>query len=274
MNRNIIDELSEYVELRLGSIGTASHDKGWTEAKQHPDYDIWLVTNGEVEVDVQGVMSVAKEGDIVFFNPGVAYTASCSQNSCSHIFVHFDFSLGERFNFLNEFDLMGVISGACLTKERELFREAFNAYQNRETMASLMLKGFFLALLARLLSIPKHPPIGLQGAELHSKHFTKLVPVLAYIEAHIGERIAVEQLAEMSGMSPKYFYAFFKAQMGVTPQNYMTRLKLNRAREYLYEGKLTVKQIAYQLGFADPYTFSKIFKRFHKIAPSKYYGHT
>jgi AraC family transcriptional regulator len=271
---NIIDELIEYVDLRINNCGHMTHEAGWSEEKVHPDYDLWYIMSGEVTIDYLNKKSTAYEGDIVFFNPGVPYSAYCLSEQCTHIYIHFDFPLGQRFNILNEFDLMGVIPHRYLEKEGTLFRNIFDDYKAKDHMASLMLKGYFLILLARILAIPQKNHSEYKQSFQQTKHFTKLKPVLQYIEEHISENVSPEYLADMIGMSPKYFYTFFKKNIGLTPQNYMTKIKMNRARDLLYERELTVKEIAYQLGFTDPYTFSKIFKRLHKISPSKFFDHT
>lgn len=275
-NRNILDELVEDVELTINSCGYSNHAIGWAEKKKHPDYDLWLVTRGEVTFDYRGGKAAAREGDIVFFNPDVPYSANCYLEPCRHIYIHFDFPLGQRFNFLNEFDLMGVIPGELFKKEGVLFCNTFDSYMRKEPLAPLMLKGYFLVLLARLLAIPQERNSQSEyiSSVQETKHFVKLKPVLQYIEEHIGDHISAEQLADMIGMSPKYFYSYFKTNIGLTPQNYITRIKMNRAREYLIDRSLTVKEIAYQLGFSDPYTFSKVFKRFNRTSPSRFYDHT
>ncbi len=273
-NRKIIDEFIEDVELRFNNSGHSVHPKGWFEKKSHPDYDLWYVTEGEITFERDGCTSIAKEGDIVFFNPGVVYSAFGVNGPCAHIFIHFDFSLGERFNFLNEFDLMGVIPNRCFEEEGILLRNTFDAFLNKAPMSSLSLKGYFLVLLAKLLSIPRDNPSNHTVSLPQPKHFSKLKPALQYIEEHIGENISAERLAELIGMSPKYFYAFFKTNIGLTPHHYITRIRMNRARELLLDPKLSIKEIAFLLGFSDPYTFSRTFKRFHKTSPSRFYDLT
>lgn len=274
LDRNIMDALIEDVELRFNNSGYSDHEMGWSESKKHPDYDLWYVTSGEITIDYQGGRSTAREGDIVFFNPGVAYSAYCLDAPCSHIFTHFDFQLGQRVHFLNDFDLMGVIPHHNFKTEGPLFRSTFDAYKNKQPMSALMLKGCFLVLLAKLLAIPKENSPAAKTPVERTVHYAKLKPVLQYIDEHIGESIPAALLAEMIHMSPKYFYAFFKTNIGLTPQSYITKMRMNRARELLMDRKLTVKEIAYQLGFSDPYTFSKVFKRFHKIPPSRFSDHT
>jgi AraC-like DNA-binding protein len=45
---------------------------------------------------------------------------------------------------------------------------------------------------------------------------------------------------------------------------------MNRARDYLYEKNYTIQQIAGFLGYPDPFTFSKAFKKFYNVPPSKF----
>ncbi|MCU6711300.1 AraC family transcriptional regulator [Paenibacillus sp. J5C_2022] len=275
MERSILDRLGDDAELKLNNYGYASHEAGWVERKRHPDYDVWMITEGEVSLGFAGRTAAAREGDLVFFHPEIAYTARCDQSSCSHLFIHFDFSLGERDNILHEFVSMGVISNRLVQEEAGMLRQAFQAYRENKPMASLLLRGYFLALLARLLAIPipDHDEAS-RKSQGSSRALARLQPILHYIDEHVGEPITAERLAERIGMSPKYFYTFFKANIGFTPQHYITRIRLNRARELLLEGERSVKEIAYQLGYPDPYTFSKQFKRYHHMSPSRFSEHT
>ncbi len=273
---NLIDELMGYVQLRINHCGTAYHEAGWSEMRTHPDYDVWLVTEGEVSLDYQGKLVSARKGDVVFFNPGIPYTAYCSDAPCSHLYLHFDFSLGQRFNVLDEYQMMGVTTARELEQVGPMFQSAFHSYVDKAPMASLLLKGSCYVLLSRLLTIAISQQAGQteHHPDTQSKQLIKLKPVMQYIEDHMGESITAERMAEMIDMSPKYFYSFFKANIGLTPQNYITRIRMNRARALLSAGELTIKEIAYQLGYADPYTFSKVFKRMHKTSPSKFFDHT
>lgn len=58
--------------------------------------------------------------------------------------------------------------------------------------------------------------------------------------------------------------------LGITPGQYINQIKMNRARDYLYEKKYTIQQIAGFLGYPDPFTFSKAFKKFYNVPPSKF----
>ena len=55
-----------------------------------------------------------------------------------------------------------------------------------------------------------------------------------------------------------------------SPRDYLTRLKIDRAAELLLDSELPVKQVAQQLGFSDPFHFSKVFKRLKGVPPARF----
>ncbi|MBQ8440743.1 MAG: AraC family transcriptional regulator [Clostridia bacterium] len=63
----------------------------------------------------------------------------------------------------------------------------------------------------------------------------------------------------------------FSACFGVSPKQYLTRLRMNRALELLAQGRLSVKEIAFACGFADEKYFSRAFKKKYGHPPSHFY---
>jgi AraC-like DNA-binding protein len=97
-----------------------------------------------------------------------------------------------------------------------------------------------------------------------------LQPVFGYLHEHLQRPIAIRELAELIGMSEKYFITYFKNTVGVTPGYYLYQVRMNRARDYLYLEQYSIKQIAELLGYPDPYTFSKAFKKYYNRPPSRF----
>lgn len=59
--------------------------------------------------------------------------------------------------------------------------------------------------------------------------------VFPYVDANLHRVIRVNELAAIAGVSEKYFISLFKKILGITPGQYINQIKMNRARDYLYE---------------------------------------
>lgn len=67
-------------------------------------------------------------------------------------------------------------------------------------------------------------------------------------------------LAKMSNLSRSRFLHVFKEQMGTSPLQYQQRFKMEKAKELLSVGSLSVSQVSAMVGFDDPFYFSRAFK--------------
>ena len=92
---------------------------------------------------------------------------------------------------------------------------------------------------------------------------------IAYMEYAYREKIGVSDIAEYLGFERSYFYRLFKEEMSISPSEYLTGLRINRAKELLGAGE-TVKVTAYSVGIDDIYYFSKLFTRETGVSPSTF----
>ena len=74
----------------------------------------------------------------------------------------------------------------------------------------------------------------------------------------------------MAHVSASHYFALFKGRMRCSPIDFFIRLRMNRAGRLLVESSLPVKDIAAQLGYDDPFYFSRLFKSVHAVAPTEY----
>ncbi|MBD2866641.1 AraC family transcriptional regulator [Paenibacillus oceani] len=275
---HLFNELSEHITLRIGSCHSLYHDSRWREVKEHSDYDLWIVEEGTVTLRMGDVNGTAKAGDLILFYPNVPYTASNGEEGCRFIYVHFDFGIGDRSRILDNFPLSGIVAGSSVQEEAALFRQAFERYSNRSVLSSVRLKGCLTVLLAKIIENAAESEAAAASGEpadtppkaRASRQMDILQPVFRFVHEQLHRPIAVRELAEKAGMSEKYFITFFKQTVGVTPGYYLYQVRMNRARDYLYRRSYTIKQIAELLGYPDPYTFSKAFKKYYNKPPSQF----
>lgn len=91
-----------------------------------------------------------------------------------------------------------------------------------------------------------------------------------YIQNHPEKRLSVPELARMAHMSSKHFTIRFCEQTGLPPNRYHIMMRCQKAQELLVETHMTIKEIAYALGYPNPYVFSLQFSRHMGCSPSAY----
>ncbi len=90
------------------------------------------------------------------------------------------------------------------------------------------------------------------------------------MEQSLNVKLSLEEIASASGYSPSYFISLFSRKTGYSPLSYYSHLKISKACEYLDYSKLKIKQIAFALGYTDPYYFSKDFQKKMGLSPRNY----
>ncbi len=91
-----------------------------------------------------------------------------------------------------------------------------------------------------------------------------------FMNKNLGKKLTLHQISEEAGYSPTYFTTLFKKETNYSPLSYFSHLKIVKACEYLDYTKTKVKEISYQLGYTDPYYFTKDFKKKMGMSPRQY----
>jgi AraC family transcriptional regulator len=94
-----------------------------------------------------------------------------------------------------------------------------------------------------------------------------------FIEEHLAEDISLATLAELVDLSLYHFARAFKQSFGVPPHRYHMDRRMDRARSLLRRSALSVTQIGSQIGFRETSSFTRAYRKFAGITPSKYRRH-
>ncbi len=102
------------------------------------------------------------------------------------------------------------------------------------------------------------------------KNFSVIKKGIEYIENDTSLSLSVAEISKMCNVTQNYFCRLFKEYSGITPQEYLLKAKISKAKIALKETNLSVFEIAEQCGFQDGSYFCRIFKKKTGVSPLKY----
>lgn len=248
-----------------GSAGMGSLDR-----RKTADFEFEFLTAGGGTQDIGGVSYPLVAGDLVWRRPGVA-TQGHPPYSCLTVVLELSgvrrpgrepYRMGRPL--LPQPDLrVAALEGlppVFTPGDPDEFRRVFGAlvrtFANPGPGALLRLRALALTLLVMLGDEVRGP-----GRELVTGPSLRFRGVLRYLEAHYHRPLALADLAREAGLSPTWFHARFTEALGVTPREYLTRVRLSRARELLVATRLPAAEVGRSCGFANPAYFYTLFRR-------------
>lgn len=106
---------------------------------------------------------------------------------------------------------------------------------------------------------------------LHEQSNTIIIKAKEYIEKNYNsDTISLTDVADAINLSPTYFSAIFKKQTGTNFIDYLTEIRLEKAKELLCCTSMQISQIAFEVGFRDYRYFSQIFKKRTGMTPREF----
>ncbi|MCU6710642.1 AraC family transcriptional regulator [Paenibacillus sp. J5C_2022] len=249
------------------SIAKPSYQAG---PKRMDCYSLHVVIEGELLFECDDMRITAREGDLVCLFPDHTYTyrRSADCDSLRLSWLVFDgpgaAALLQEAGVTTESPcLRGRWSPALQALLDALFchiRE--RSHPGMPLRQGIRIQGELMHFFAELL---KHPST---RSEPRSQGW--LAQSLQHMELHATEGLTVEQLAAMAGMNRNYFSSAFSRHVGQSPLQYMTAIRMRRAAELLKETDASITEIAYSLGYGNPFAFTRAFTRHYKQSPTAY----
>jgi two-component system response regulator YesN len=93
--------------------------------------------------------------------------------------------------------------------------------------------------------------------------------VKKYLDTHFSEDISLDKMAEQVNISPYYFSKLFKQETGTGFNNYLTKIRIEKAKSLLENTDMPIKEICAEIGYQDPNYLSRLFKRWTGLSPTE-----
>jgi AraC family transcriptional regulator len=102
--------------------------------------------------------------------------------------------------------------------------------------------------------------------------YQSLVAGRAFLATHFAEGASMTAAADAACMSPYHFNRLFRALFRETPHEYLTAVRLHEAKRLLLTTDIALGEIAFQVGFQQASSFSRLFRRRYGMSPREYRG--
>lgn len=93
---------------------------------------------------------------------------------------------------------------------------------------------------------------------------------IRYFNEAFSQEISIEEYAKNQHMSVCWFIRCFKRYMGMTPLQYVTSIRITKAKDLLKNTAFTIQEVGRLVGYENPLYFSRIFKKQTGHSPSEY----
>ena len=247
------------------------HPRGWTgEPHRHEHWQFVINRGGTAEVTAErGV--VTEVGEVAVLPPGLTHAwRNRGEVGLDLMNVHV---LDRQPGFG---DLYQYLRGACASvappavcpAQPQVLRLAERAQaelaggeHGYKYQAAAALTELVVAVLRGLWS---------QAGDPRSDTHLRIERVLWYLEQHYPEPLSLRDIGRLLHVTPQYACELLTQHTGLSPMQHLRRVRLEKARAFLEDTALSVKQVAFAVGFRDEHYFSRLFRKATGAPPSRY----
>ncbi len=259
------------------------------------DHEFIYVVQGSGTLRIEDRIHSMRGGDLLYIRPHLINEMQVSEESPMRCFaVHFDYIyLGESLDFSPYRVYLGIRNEETEAHEKWLprrpnmelsdivipermqvnnvhrFLEAFQElrlqFENSRSDSQLWLRSAMLRLIGlihQLLTTKEGVKIGHPHAELVLKGIN-------YMEENYNHKITVPLLAQQAMLTPRYYGTIFKEATGQTISEYLSHLRIKKAKSLLMQNLYSVQEVADKVGIGDIHYFSKLFKKLEGLPPKR-----
>jgi len=112
--------------------------------------------------------------------------------------------------------------------------------------------------------------VSMLGERFMDKNEKLVHKVRTVIDQNYDQPITINSLSEQVYLSPNYLRSLFKEKTGMTIHDYMTRIRLGKAKELLADGSLKIQDIAQRVGYESTSYFISLFVKNQGVTPNEY----
>lgn len=255
-----------YVALVAGSR-TASPEEAPIRKRFHQHVFV-CTTGGCGLIEVRGQRFLAEAGSVAWLDTAQAYAHSCAPEceAWRYLWLGID---GHGLDALYRF--LAVQQSPLFTpKDPEAAQAAFEAVTGCLAERAPATDALASAAIAALIADMVAPRLtgGEQAGDASGED--RLLTVLSVMRADLARPWTIDDLAARARLSSSQLFRRFRDLVGTTPMDWLRHERINQAKRLLVGPDAKVSAVAAACGYADPYHFSRDFRRVTGYTPTKF----
>lgn len=242
----------------------------------HGEMEIIKIREGHLTVVSERESYLLEKGDIWIAPPFASHSIEGGSKDSVRLVVLMEPRLmGMEGETGAEWDVQGLLEqteldSSCWPVEIKnradaMIEDIYREYSRKASGWQLAIKALadqLLLLVARDMPRCEKKPLNTQVQKLRG--------ILEYIARNYCGSITLSGCAQMAGFNPTYFSRYFKRHMGITFQEYVKKLRIDRAKWLLQADCQPVTEVCYQCGYQDIKTFNKLFRQETGMNPTQF----
>lgn len=259
------DKLKIKVNSNENPYPSADIQQKFLRPRKLTSYFIVLIESGSItyKLDLQEI--TLTDGHLLFAMPNQVFTPPYKADNLKYFKVLFDENtlalLPRQFPFLvNPLNSQTIIfdntARQRVSKGFEILNQILHVDKLKADTEIIL--AYLNSLLVELNSAyfkNKEPINGL------NTNLSKFIEFKLVVETHLTEQPSVNTIAEKLALTTNSLYRIVKEYSGISPKDFLTNRLMIEAQRKLHYSNLSVKELAYELGFNDPDYFSRLFKK-------------
>lgn len=227
------------------------------------DFQLLYIAKGKAFFYVENERLTVSEGSCMLYFPGILQKYEYFLKDSPEIYwVHFTGTQAQSMLAKSGFLESGAFPAGASPEYIFLFNKIIEELQQKRAGFS-RLCALYLEELTALMA----RRIAEAGQPLPREEIQKAVE---YFNQNYHTDISIQDYAKSCGMSVSWFIRNFKEHIGVTPQKYITEIRISKAKELLDAPSLNIGEVAALTGYQNPLYFSRIFRQSTGVSPLAY----
>ena len=241
----------------------------------HKEYEIIRILKGHFTITIDGETCSANAGDLIFINQGLIHGGI--PENCIYECIVFDLQFllmhgAAMTQYMTKLTGCSILIQSHFTRcDKDLFAIAaqlFEAVEKKAPAYELNTVGA-LYLFLGIIFQKNYYTAYTKTTRRNLKEANHIKPVLEYIENHYMEKISLEKMSRIAGISPKYFCRCFMIFFHMTASEYLNYKRVEQACYELTVLDKSVTEVGFDCGFHDTSYFIRIFKKYKGMTPNQ-----